>query len=175
MPLRNGTFTVRSAVDDPELLAQTLRQTVVKGQPEFRVTSVETQTELIAAQTVRERLLAIWRLFLEAWRCCWRRLDCMGVLHYSVLQREKEIGIRIAVGAKAGNIARLVTMRVFCDGDRGSSCWTGTGDGFGAVMSLLCFNGVKGTDPSMLLVPAVVLLVCGLPGGAARGAAGGED
>jgi hypothetical protein len=36
-----------------------------------------------------------------------------GVLDYSVLQRRREIGIRIAIGAHAGEILRLVTADVF--------------------------------------------------------------
>ena len=35
------------------------------------------------------------------------------MLDYSVLQRRREIGIRVAIGAPAGNIARLVTVEIF--------------------------------------------------------------
>ncbi len=116
-----------------EELAQTLRRTVVQGQPQFRVTSVETQTELIAAQTIRERLLATLATFFGGVALLLAVIGLYGVLHYSVLQREKEIGIRIAVGAQAGNIARLVTMRVFAMVMAGAIVGLGLGMAHGAI------------------------------------------
>ena len=157
LPLRNGTFTVRSFVDNPEELAQTLRRTVVQGQPQFRVTSVRTQTELIAAQTIRERLLATLATFFGGVALLLAAIGLYGVLHYSVLQREKEIGIRIAVGAQAGNIARLVTTRVFAMVMVGAVVGLGLGMASVRFVATLLY-GVKGTDLSMLLVPTVVLM-----------------
>src|SRR5271155_4331483 len=65
------------------------------------------------ARAVRERLLATLALFFAIVALLLAGVGLYGVLHYSVLQRRREIGIRIAVGAQAGGIARLVTTDVF--------------------------------------------------------------
>jgi putative ABC transport system permease protein len=157
MPIRNGTFIVRGVGDDPQALTQTLRRTVVQGQPEFRVTNVATQTELIDAQTIRERLLASLAVFFGGVALLLAAIGLYGVLHYSVLQREKEIGIRIAVGAQARNIARLVTTRVFAMVMAGAIFGLGLGMATVRYVETLLY-GVKGTDPWMLLAPMLVLL-----------------
>jgi hypothetical protein len=94
-----ATLLVRTSNPNQLRLASVLRQEVPRARPEFRMSRVRSQLEINQAHTVRERLLAGVGLY--------------GVLHYSVLQRQREIGIRIAVGAQAGGIARLVTMDVF--------------------------------------------------------------
>ena len=149
-------FVVRT-VSDPAVLAATLRQEVQRVQPEFRVRNVTPQMEMVRSQTIRERLLAMLAGFFAVVALLLAAIGLYGVLHYSVLQREREIGIRIALGAGAANIARLVTVRVFAMVVIGAG--TGVALGMASVrfVSTLLY-GVKATDPTMLIVPATVLL-----------------
>ncbi|MGA3189930.1 MAG: ADOP family duplicated permease, partial [Bryobacteraceae bacterium] len=62
----NATIIVRSAGPNPLALASILRQEVPRVRSEFRVSNIRTQQELIEAQTVRERLLAMLALFFAA-------------------------------------------------------------------------------------------------------------
>ncbi|MGB8474177.1 MAG: FtsX-like permease family protein [Candidatus Acidiferrum sp.] len=81
-----------------------------------------------------------------------------GVLHYSVLQRRREIGIRIAVGAQAGGIARLVTMDVFAMVV--VEALAGVGLGMISVRYIESrFYQVKPTDLQMLALPTLAILV----------------
>jgi ABC-type antimicrobial peptide transport system permease subunit len=72
-------------------------------------------------------------------------------------QRRREIGIRMAVGARRGSIARLVTVRSFAMILTGSAA--GVALGLGSVRYLeSLFYQVKATDAGMLLLPAVAIL-----------------
>ena len=68
---------------------------------------MQTQQELVDNQTIRERLLARSRCTAPPSPSCSPPSASTAWLNYSVLQREREIGIRIAVGARVGSIARL--------------------------------------------------------------------
>ena len=160
-PRRSGLFVVRTVNNDPAVLAATLRGEVQRTQPEFRVRNVTTQMELVRAQTIRERLLAMLAMFFAVVALLLAAIGLYGVLNYSVLQREKEFGIRIAVGARIGSIARLVTMQVFVMVLVGAAAGVALGMACERYVETLLF-GVKGNDPTMMVVPTVVLLVAAL-------------
>jgi predicted permease len=150
-----GTLLVRGSVA-PRLLASVLRQEVSRARPELRVIRIRTQLEINRSHTVRERLLATLALFFAIVALLLAGVGLYGVLHYSVLQRRREIGIRIAVGAQAGGIARLVTVDVFSMVLLGSAAGIGLG-----VMSVRLieslFYQVKATDFQMLATPALAI------------------
>jgi predicted lysophospholipase L1 biosynthesis ABC-type transport system permease subunit len=156
-PIGFTTLVVRTSNDDPMTMAETLRRAVSQFDPVFRVRTVYTQTGLVRAQAVRERLLAALGGFFAMVALLLAAIGLYGVLHYSVVQREREIGIRIALGAAGGNIARLVTIRVFAMVMAGSVVGLALGMASVRYVASLLY-GVKGTDPGMLLGPTAVLL-----------------
>ncbi len=160
-PMGDATIMVRTSNDDPILLSETLRRAVAQTDPEFRVSGVRTQTGLIGAQTLRERLLASLALFFASVALLLAAIGLYGVLNYSALQREREFGIRIAVGARIGSIARLVTAEVFAMVLVGAVAGLALGMASVRYVETLLF-GVKGNDPAMLMVPTIVLLTAAL-------------
>ncbi len=90
-----------------------------------------------------------------------------GVIAYSVSRRTREIGIRMAVGADPGSVARLVL--------RQGMKLTGIGAVIGLALSLLASQllgsmlvGVSARDPEVyvavpLLLTAIALLACYVP------------
>lgn len=113
--------------------------------------------EINQAQTVRERLLATLATFFAVVSLLLAGVGLYGVLHYSVLQRQREIGIRIAVGAKAGSIARLVTLQVLSMVLLGAAAGIALGlTSVRFVASL--FYQVKPTDLQMLAFPMLAIL-----------------
>jgi predicted lysophospholipase L1 biosynthesis ABC-type transport system permease subunit len=155
---RGGTtYLVRTSIANPRALAGVLRDEVPLARPEFRVSRVRTQLEINQAQTVRERLLATLALFFAIVALLLAGIGLYGVMHYSVLQRRREIGIRIAVGAQAGGIARLVTMDVFAMVIVGAVAGLALGMASVRYVQSL-FYQVRATDLQMLAVPALAIL-----------------
>jgi predicted permease len=154
---RAAALLVRTSISSPLALASLLRKEVPLARPEFRVSRIRTQLEINQSHTVRERLLATLALFFAIVALLLAGVGLYGVLHYSVLQRRREIGIRIAVGAQAPGIARLVTADVFSMVLLGAAAGVGLG-----VVSVRfiepLFYQVKATDLQMLGLPSVAIL-----------------
>jgi putative ABC transport system permease protein len=160
-PMRSGTFIVRTSSSQPLTLASTLRREIPHARAEFRVSNIRTQAELVQAQTVRERLLAMLALFFAMVALVLAGVGLYGVLDYSVLQRRREIGIRLGLGAQAGDIARLVTVEVFSMVLAGSLAGVVLGMGSARYIQSLLY-GVKVTDFEMLAVPSLTIIVAAL-------------
>jgi predicted lysophospholipase L1 biosynthesis ABC-type transport system permease subunit len=156
-----GTFTVRTASANPLALAATLRREVTRGRPGLRVSAIRTADELIESQTVRERLLAMLALFFAVVALLLAGVGLYGVLDYSVLQRRREIGIRMAIGAQASDIARRVTVEVFAMVLVGAVA--GLAAGLASVRMIeALFYQVKATDAEAVAIPAVAILIAAL-------------
>jgi predicted permease len=156
-PAGRGTFVVRTSSPDPLALASILRQEVPRARSEFRVSNIRTQVELNQSHTVRERLLAMLALFFAIVALLLAGVGLSGVLDYSVLQRRREIGIRMAIGAQAGDIARRVTLDVFAMVVVGALAGLALGMASVRYIETLLY-GVKATDPGMLLLPSLTIL-----------------
>jgi predicted permease len=148
---------VRTTSTNPLVLSQFLRDEIPQVRPEFRVSRIRTQLEINRSHTVRERLLATLAVFFSVVALLLAGVGLYGVLHYYVLQRRREIGIRIAVGAGIANIARIVTVDAFIALVGGSVAGLTLGIASARFMASL-FYQVKATDPPMLIVPTLVLI-----------------
>ncbi len=156
-----ATFTVHTDVQNPLALATTLRQFIAQRHNGLRVSNVTTQLDLVRDQTIRERLLAMLAAFFAAIALLIAGIGLYAVLSYGVLQRRREIGIRMAIGSPRAGIVRLVTLDVFLMIALGGS--VGVALGFGAsryVESL--FYQVKATDVDMIAFPTFALLLTAL-------------
>jgi predicted permease len=160
-PERFGTFMIRTSGANPAALASILRREVPRARPEFRVSNIRTQAELVRAQTLRERLLAMLAVFFAGVALLLAAVGLYGVLDYSVLQRRREIGIRMAVGAPAGNIARLVTVEIFAMVVVGAVAGVALGMASVRYIEALLYQ-LKPTDLGMLALPAFTILAAAL-------------
>jgi ABC-type antimicrobial peptide transport system permease subunit len=114
--------------------------------------------EINRSQTVRERLLATLAIFFAVVALLLAGIGLYGVLDYSVLQRRREIGVRIAIGAPAGRVARIVVSDLFVMVAWGAALGAGLGLVAARYVSTLLY-GVESNDPIVLIATMFTILV----------------
>jgi putative ABC transport system permease protein len=157
-PRARATFLLRTSAANPLAMASILRREVPRARPEFRVRNVEAQTAWTEASTIRERLLAMLAVFFAAVAILLAGVGLYGVFDYSVVERRREFGIRIAIGAPAGDIAWRVTAQVFRMIAIGAIAGFTIGVASQKYLESLLYQ-VKATDPAMLALPLLTIVV----------------
>ena len=156
-----ATFTIHTDTQNPLALANSLRQLIAQRHNGLRVSNITTQLDLVRDQTIRERLIAMLAAFFAAVALLLAGIGLYAVLNYSVLQRRREIGIRMAIGSPRAGIVRLVTFDIFQMIVLGAC--GGIALGFGAARSVeSLFYQVRATDADMLALPVCAILVTAL-------------
>jgi predicted permease len=166
-PSRRATLLIRTSLDDPLKMVGTLQaavRRVEKHAPLYGVTTLENRLGAFLTQRRFQTSLLIGfsvvALLIAA-------IGIYGLIQYSVATRTHEIGIRMAVGAQAGEIFRMII------GEGLKLSLTGLVLGLvgawwlGRAGSSLLF-GVTATDPLTfitvsLLLTAVATAACYFP------------
>lgn len=155
------TFLVRTASPNPLAMASMLRREVTRARSEFVVSNIRTQVEINQSSTVRERLLAMLALFFAIMALLLAGVGLYGVLDYSVLERRREISIRMAIGASAPDVAWRVTVDALLMVIIGAAVGVALGMTLVRYIAALLYQ-VSATDVAMLALPSLSILVAAL-------------
>lgn len=154
-PAESMSYVVRSAAPFAELRRSTeaALQAVDPGIPVFGARPLES---VLSASVAARRFSLVLVATFAVLALVLAAVGLYGVVAYSVRQRTKEIGVRMAIGADAGKIARLVAGE--------SARMVGAGLAAGLVAALAAARvlagflyGVGPADPLALLAAATML------------------
>jgi predicted permease len=148
-------YYVRSSLP-PEQLLGTIPPLVKRLEPSMPVDDLKTMRQQVRENIFLDRMISIMSAAFAVLATLLAGVGLYGVLAYSVAQRTREIGVRMALGANGGNVRGLVLRQV------GLMVLIGGGIGVGAALALgraaqsLLFR-LEGHDP-LVFSSAVVLL-----------------
>ncbi len=163
LPIGTMFLVVRTKSDPAPLTARITReiQALDPDVPAFDVRSMEDRlSDALARRRFAMFLLTIFAvvaLVLAA-------IGVYGVMAYSVNQRRREIGIRMALGAQPGRILQMILRRSFLLVALGVTIGIGGALGLTRFMASLLF-GVSATDVRAFLIPTLLLAAVSLLAG----------
>jgi predicted permease len=154
-PQRQMHLVVKATRDDPRLISS-VRREIQQADPELPLSDTKTMPERVSASLVNRRAPMILCLIFGGLALLLSAIGVYGVLAYSVTQRTREFGIRMALGAEMRDVLRMVLWQ----GLR----LAGVGLIIGAAVAFLLTRfiatmlyDVKPADPTVFLLGAVVL------------------
>ncbi len=168
MPLvsNRAYFELRTAAD-PNLLIKPVRDIVSRADSNLPLFDMRTQFEQIEQTLFRERLLSRMSSFFALLALLLACIGLYGLLSYEVECRTRELGIRMALGAKKPDLMRLVVRQGLLLVLFGSMVGIGAAIGVTRFMASTLYNVHPG-DPvtfagAALLLLLVALAACYIP------------
>ena len=160
--LRRMTFVVRRHEDAPSTpIAVATTHVLREADPNLALETVASMSDILGRTTAEPRFQSRMLLTFSLAALLLAMIGVYGVLSYNLSQRQREFGVRIALGASPEEIARMVL--------RGTTTLVlpGIVVGIGASFALTRVLGrflfqITATDPTTFAVVVVVLAVVAL-------------
>ena len=136
LPLRTPTLVLRSRTGDAESLLPAVRRAVMELDAGVPLYNARTLAGMLRQASARERLLMTLLGVFAGLALVLATVGVYGMLAYLVAQRRREIGIRLALGAGAGDVVRSIVAH---------AAWLcGGGLALGLVVALLAGRTLAG-------------------------------
>lgn len=141
----------------PESVIDPVRRTLASLDPALPFTEIETMQDEISASTAPERSTAILASMIAIAAAVLAGIGIYGLLAYMVAERRREIGIRMALGARAAHVGKMFAIQSGWMGLLGAAIGLGT-----ALLALPWIRsllyGIAPADPVSLGSAAVFVI-----------------
>jgi len=165
-PQAVGSIVMRTSVT-PASLAAAARRAIWEMDRNVAIPHVRPMEDLVAASVADRRFEMSLMIAFGCAAAVLAALGVYGVVSYSVARRGREMGIRMALGARPGDIHRLVIAEGLAPVAAGLAAGLLASVAIGRAMQGLLFE-VRAGDPLVLLAAAAIvtlatLLACAAP------------
>jgi predicted permease len=154
------TLVVRSA-SNPSGLVSAVSNSIHSVDPEIPLKDILTMDDLVNNSMSQQRFNMLLLGAFAGLALLLAAIGIYSVLSYSVKRRVQEIGIRLALGARIGDVLRMVVVEGMKPTLLGVVVGIIGAFALGRVLSSLIY-GVKSTDPATFLAVAAVLSMVAL-------------
>ena len=156
------TFTlVARTASDPRSLTGALRKEVLSADREIPAVNIKLMEELISNSVAKERFYVLLLAVFAVLALILAAVGVYGVMSYSVTLRTRDIGIRMALGARPVDIFKHIVGQALLLGLIGLGVGIVLAIASTRVMSSLLY-GINATDPLTLAITSLVLLAVAL-------------
>jgi predicted permease len=152
---RSVHVVLRTERDNPQLIAA-IRRALHQADPELPLYDVKSMPERVAASLRNQRAAMGLCLIFAGLAVLLAAVGIYGVLAYSVSQRTREFGIRVALGAGGRELVGMVVGQGLRMAALGLAAGAAGAFALTRMMSALLF-GVRPSDPAVFLAVAAVL------------------
>jgi len=137
-------------------LAPSIRQAVAEMDPALPIVQMRTMEAVIGASVTRQRFLSLLLGIFAVVALTLAAIGTYGILSYMVTERQREIGIRMALGAGQGQVVGLVLGQGLAIAVLGIGLGVLGAIGLSRLTSSLLY-GVSPSDPSTYVAVAVII------------------
>jgi hypothetical protein len=153
---RTGVTILVRTDDMATDVGSALVRELARLRPDLQVWEVAPFQAVVAKQMIRERLLAVLSTFFAVLALVLAVVGLYGVLNYAVTRERREIGLRMALGARPSHVVTLLTTRLTGMVILGALAGVGSGITLSRFVKTLLFQ-IAPTDPATLAEPLIIL------------------
>jgi predicted permease len=161
--LGSAFFYIRAA-GDPAHVASAVTGVVKQLDPNLPIEDLKTLSQQVRENTFLDRMMTTLSALFAGLATLLAAVGLYGVLAYTIAQRTREIGLRMALGAAPGRVRTMVLRQVVWMTAIGASVGLAGAIGVGKGAAALLYD-LTPWDPAVLAISAVLLAMVALTAG----------